>query len=155
MNSKPTYLTAAGKRKLEAELEHLRTVRRAEVADRIHEAKEDGDITENAAYETAKEEQAFLEGRILTLESLLREVAIIEESGQADTVRLGSKVTIVEMGARPETFRIVGATESDPSQGRISDESPLGQAVLGGGVGTQVTVETPDGPKEFKILGIE
>jgi transcription elongation factor GreA len=155
MNNKPTYLTAAGKRKLEAELEHLRTVRRAEIADRIQEAKEDGDITENAAYETAKEEQAFLEGRILTLESLLREVAIIEEPGEADTVRLGSKVTIMEMGSRPETFRIVGATESDPSEGRISDESPLGQAVLGGRAGTQVTVKTPDGPKQFKILGIE
>jgi transcription elongation factor GreA len=154
MNDKPTYLTAAGKDKLEKELQHLRTVRRPEVAERIHDAKEDGDITENAAYEVAKNEQAFVEGRILTLETLLQRVEIIEEPGEEDTVCLGSKVTVVEKGSRPETFRIVGPPEADPGQGRISDESPLGHSLMGRQAGERVTVSTPDGPREFEILGI-
>ena len=108
MNEKPTHLTAAGKRRLEEELDHLRTVRRAEVAIRIREAKDAGDITENAAYETAKNEQAFVEGRIRDLKALLREVVIIPEPTQSDTVCLGSRVTVAESGGSPETFYIVG-----------------------------------------------
>jgi len=154
MSEKPTYLTAAGKQKLEEELEYLRTVRRPEIAKRIHDAKEDGDIMENAGYDEAKNEQAFVEGRIKTLEALLRRVEIIAESGQGDTVCLGSKVTVVETGGQPETFHIVGPAESDPSQGRISDESPLGRALIGHRAGDQVVVQTPEGPIEFKILGV-
>ena len=154
MNEKPTYLTPAGKRRLEEELEHLRTVRRAEVANRIRDAKEAGDITENAAYETAKNEQAFVEGRIRDLKALLWEVVIIEEPTQEDTICLGSKVTVAESGGSPETFYIVGHAESDPSNSRISDESPLGNALMGRKSGDRVTVQTPDGPREFQILRI-
>jgi len=154
MNDKPTYLTLAGKQKLEKELEHLRTVRRTEVANQIHDAKEGGDITENAGYDAAKREQAFVEGRILTLEALLREVEIIQEPRQGDTICLGSKVTVAENEGTPETFRIVGSAESDPGQGSISDESPLGHSLMGRQAGDRVTVQTPDGPREFEVLAI-
>jgi len=154
MNEKPTYLTEAGKLKLEKELEYLRTKRRPEVARRIHDAKEDGDITENAGYDEAKNEQAFVEGRILTLEALLNRVEIIEEPGEEDTVCIGSRVTVAEKGSKPETFRIVGPAEADPGQGRISDESPLGHSLMGRQAGERVIVQTPDGPKEFEILSI-
>jgi transcription elongation factor GreA len=152
MTERRTYLTAEGKRKLEAELDHLRTVRRPEIAKQIHEAKEDGDITENAGYDEAKHQQGFVEGRILTLEALLSRVEIIKESGLGDTIRLGSRVTVMEKGGGPETFHIVGRTESDPIQGRISDESPLGSSLIGHRVGDWVLVRTPDGPSEFEIL---
>ena len=154
MNEKPTYLTEAGKLKLEKELEYLRTKRRPEVARQIHDAKEGGDITENAGYDEAKNEQAFVEGRILTLETLLNRVEIIEEPGEEDTVCLGSRVTVAEKGSKPETFRIVGPAEADPGQGRISDESPLGHSLMGRQADERVTVQTPDGPKEFEILSI-
>jgi transcription elongation factor GreA len=154
MTEKPTYLTAEGKRKLEAELNHLRTVRRPEIAKQIHEAKEGGDIMENAGYDEAKHQQGFVEGRILTLEALLARVEIIKESGLGDTIRLGSRVTVMERGGVPEAFHIVGATESDPVQGRISDESPLGSSLMGHRVGDRVLVKTPDGPSEFEILDV-
>ena len=154
MNEKPTYLTEAGKLKLEKELEYLRTKRRPEVARQIHDAKEDGDITENAGYDEAKNDQAFVEGRILYLEALLNRVEIIEEPGEEDTVCIGSRVTVAEKGSKPETFRIVGPAEADPGQGRISDESPLGHSVMGRQAGERVTVQTPDGPREFEILSI-
>jgi transcription elongation factor GreA len=154
MAEKPTYLTAAGKRKLEAELDYLRTVRRLEVARQIHEAKEGGDIMENAGYDEAKNEQAFVEGRILTLEALLSRVSIIEESGLGDIICLGSTVTVVEKGDAQETYHIVGPAESDPSQGRISDESPLGRSLMGHRVGDRVVVKAPDGPREFEVLDV-
>jgi transcription elongation factor GreA len=154
MAEKPTYLTAAGKRKLESELDYLRTVRRLEVARQIHEAKEGGDIMENAGYDEAKNEQAFVEGRILTLEALLSRVEIIEESGSGDTICLGSKVTVMEKGAAQETYHIVGPAESDPGQGRISDESPLGRSLMGHRVGDRVLVQAPDGPREFEVLDV-
>ncbi len=154
MTEKPTYLTAAGKRKLEEELEYLRTVRRPAIAKQIHEAKEGGDVMENAGYDEAKNEQAFIEGRIMTLEALLSKVAIIAESNQGDAVCLGSRVAVMEKGGNPETFHIVGPTESDPGQGRISDESPLGRSLLGHHAGDWVTVQTPDGLKEFEILDV-
>jgi transcription elongation factor GreA len=154
MTDKPTFLTAAGKRKLEEELQYLRTVRRPAIAAKIHEAKEGGDIMENAGYDAAKDEQAFVEGRILTLEALLSKVEIIKESNQADTVDLGSSVTVLESGGNPETFTVVGPTESDPSQGRISHESPLGRALLGHRVGERVTVQSPSGVREFEILDV-
>jgi len=154
MREKPTYLTAAGKRKLEEELEHLRTVRRPEVAKQIHDSKDAGDVMDNAGYDEAKNAQAFVEGRIRTLEVLLSRVEIIEEAGQGDTICLGSRVTVMEKGGRPETFHIVGPTESGPSQGRISDESPLGRSLMGHCAGDRVIAQTPDGPREFKILDI-
>jgi len=154
MAYKPTYLTAAGKRKLEAELDYLRTVRRSEVAQHIHEAKEGGDITENAGYDEAKNEQAFVEGRIMTLEALLSKVEIIAESQSGDIIHLGSRVTVVEKGGAPEGFLIVGSAEADPSDGCISDESPLGRALLGHRAGDRVVVQAPDGPMEFEILEV-
>jgi transcription elongation factor GreA len=154
MVDKPTYLTAAGKRKLEAELEYLRTVRRSEVARHIQEAKEGGDITENAGYDEAKNEQAFVEGRILTLEALLARAEVIEDPQPNGTVCLGSKVSVAENGGDAEVFHIVGSAESDPAQGRISDESPLGRALLGHRVGERVVVKAPNGPTEFEILDV-
>lgn len=154
MTDKPTYLTMEGKRKLEQELEYLRTVRRPEIAKQIHEAKEGGDIMENAGYDEAKNIQAFVEGRIMTLEALLNNVQIIEKPEQGDVVCLGSRVTVMEKGGSPEIYHIVGPAEADPRQGRISDESPLGRSLLGHRVGDLVTVHTPDGPIEFEILAI-
>jgi transcription elongation factor GreA len=154
MAEKPTYLTAAGKRKLEEELHHLVTVRRVEVSKQIQEAKDGGDITENAGYDEAKYQQGLVEGRIRTLEGLLSNVEIIETAESNDKVCMGSTVTILEQGGAPEVFRLVGATESDPLNGRISDESPLGRSLMGHGAGDHVVVNTPDGQLEYEILGV-
>lgn len=154
MTEKTTYLTAEGKRKLQEELDHLRTVRRPEVARQIHEAKEGGDITENAGYDEAKNEQAFVEGRIMTLEVLLNQVQIITEGHQGEVVALGSKVKVEEEGGTPEVFNIVGKAEANPGQGRISNESPLGRALMGRRKGDKVTVQTPDGPTQFQVLKV-
>ena len=153
-----SFLTAEGLEKVRAELEHLKTVGRREVAGKIRDAKEGGDISENAGYEQAKEDQAFLEGRIGTLEQVLRTATIIEENGPLDQVRLGCHVTVVEIeGERrppPETYRIIGSTEADPSSGSISNESPLGRALIGRGVGDKVIVNTPGGEILFEIVSI-
>jgi transcription elongation factor GreA len=158
MVNETSYLTAEGYKRLQAELEYLTTVRRRQVAEKIRSAKEDGDISENAGYDQAKEEQAFLEGRIRTLEQVLRTASIIEENGPADQVRLGCHVTVVEVEderrAPPETYRIVGSTEADPSNGSISNESPLGQALIGRDIGDSVTVNTPAGEIRFEIVNI-
>ena len=154
MEDKPTYLTAEGKRKLEEELEFLRTVRRHEVAKLIQDAKEGGDITENAGYDEAKNEQAFVEGRILTLEALLARVSVIEESSSAGKVTIGSTVTLQERDGEPESFQIVGSAEADPTRGRISDESPLGKSLLGHRAGDHVMVHAPDGPREVAIVEV-
>ncbi|MFB0545963.1 MAG: GreA/GreB family elongation factor, partial [Anaerolineae bacterium] len=119
MSEKTIFLTPEGRRKLEEELEYLRTVRRQEVAESIHSAKEEGDIMENAAYDAAKDEQAFLEGRILHLEAMLENAVIIEGIGSTDEVSLGARVTVVERGSdEPETYHIVGSVEVDPADGR-------------------------------------
>jgi transcription elongation factor GreA len=149
-----TYLTAEGRRKLQEELEHLRTVRRPAVARQIHEAKEGGDITENAGYDEAKNEQAFVEGRIMTLEALLNQVQIITEGHRSEVVALGSKVKVAEEGGQPEVFNIVGKAEADPGKGRISNESPLGRGLMGRRKGDRVTVQTPDGPVVFQVLQV-
>jgi transcription elongation factor GreA len=154
LTEKPTYLTAEGKHKLEEELSHLRLVRRPEVAKRIHDAKDDGDISENAGYDEAKNEQAFVEGRIMTLEALLSRVEIINDGGNSEHVSIGSRVTVIEEGASPETFLIVGAAESDPANGRISNESPLGHSLIGRKAGEQLRVDTPDGPVRYELLDI-
>jgi transcription elongation factor GreA len=153
--SEQKFLTHEGYQKLEQELNHLRTVRRQEVARRLHQALEEGDILENAELEDARNEQAFLEGRILTLENLLRNATIIEENGPREMVGIGSHVTIVESDGPPETYHIVGSAEADPAQGLISNESPLGRALMGLKIGETAKVNAPDGVLEFKIVGIK
>jgi len=151
---RPIYLTREGYKKLETELNYLRTVRRQEVARRLHEALAEGDILENAELEAARNEQAFVEGRILELEDLLRRAEIIEENGPGEVVRLGSWVTIVEGDGPPETYHIVGPAEASPSEGKISYESPLGKALMGHRVGDEVTVNAPDGVLTFRVVEI-
>ena len=155
MNSEPNYLTPEGKRKLEEELEHLTTAMRQELSDRLFKAIRQGDLSENADYIQAKEEQAFLEGRIKTIQAMLRNVVLIEEQSGGE-VRLGSKVTVSEDGLdEMETFLVVGAAEADPARGRISNVSPLGQALLGKRVGDKVAVSAPAGEMAFRIVAIE
>ena len=151
-----TYLTKDGLNKLESELEHLRTVRRSEVAIRLHQATEDGELLENAEYEAAKNEQAFLEGRILALHTMLSKVALIEEpdGGSEKIVHIGSEVVIQENGASRERYIIVGAAEASPVEGRISNESPLGRALLGQRVGDDVSVSAPAGNLSFRVVKI-
>jgi len=158
MKDKPTFLTPEGRRKLEEELHYLRTIRRAEIAEQIHLAKEGGDIMENSGYDEAKNAQAFVEGRIMTLEAILRNAKIIQREGATDRVELGATVTIVESNSEPETpetYMIVGSAEVDPAKGRISNESPLGKALLGHRVGDEIIVQTPSGSLRFRIIAIE
>lgn len=155
MTNQETFLTPEGYRKLEEELHHLTTVRRPEVAKAIHEAKLDGDVSENAGYEEAKRQQAFLEGRIMTIETMLTSAVLIESNGPSDTVVLGSRVTVVEEGFEPETYTIVGSAEANPGDGRISNESPLGKALMGHQIGNKVAFETPGGRVEMELLRIE
>jgi len=155
MAEKPIFLTPEGRAKLEAELEQLKTVRRGEVAERIHAAKEEGDIMENSAYDEAKNEQAFVEGRIMTLEQMLKNAVMIVETRARDSVGLGSYVTVVERGGGDdEMYQIVGSAEADPTRGRISNESPVGRALLGKRVGAEVQVKIPDGVRHLKITEI-
>ena len=144
MNTKPTYLTRDGLEKLRLELDEMTNVRRAEVATRIHDAKEHGDLSENAEYEDAKNEQAFVEGRIQTLEALIKNATIIDEKHSTEHVQIGSTVS-VESGDGKETFTIVGSTEASPRDGRISNESPVGRALLGRKKGDKVVVRVPAG----------
>jgi transcription elongation factor GreA len=156
MTEQTTFLTAEGLKKIEEELEYLRTVRRQEVAQRLRAAlEEEHDVLENAEYEDAKNEQAFVEGRILTLETILKSAVIIEGRGPADRVGIGSRVTVVEGDGEPETYHIVGSTEADPKSGRISNESPLGKSLLGYRVSDEVIVNAPDGVLRFRIIAIE
>lgn len=150
------FLTKEGFQKLQEELDYLRTVKRQEVANRLHEAMEGGELIENAEYEAAKNEQAFVEGRIQELDVLLASAKIIEDNGKkkSDTVQLGLKVTLKEGNFEAETFTIVGAAEANPREGKISNESPIGKAILGHKVGDSVKVETPGGTYTVKILKI-
>ncbi len=155
MTNQETFLTPEGYRKLEEELDHLKNVRRPEVAAAIHEAKMDGDVSENAGYDEAKRQQAFLEGRILTVESMLKNAVLIETNGPSDTVILGSRVTVVEDGFEPETYTIVGSVEANPGDGRISNESPLGKALIGRRVGDTVAFQAPAGQVAMKLISID
>lgn len=154
---KRIYLTPEGHEKLEEELAYLRTIGREEVAELIASAKEEGDISENAAYDEAKNQQAFLEGRIQEIRRILNNAVMIDDTeGKSDVVSIGSHVTVVERGYdEAETFRIVGSAEADPSQGLISNESPMGQALLDHQVGDSVSVKTPGGVLSFEIQEIE
>ncbi len=151
------YLTAKGLTKLRQELDELINEKRPALADRLHHAIQQGDLSENADYQTAKEEQAFLEGRIQELESMLLDAVVIEQNqGPHDQVALGSQVTVVEDGEEePEVFVIVGPAESDPTNGRISNESPIGRALLAHRVGDHVAVRAPAGEIIFEILSID
>jgi len=152
----PSYLTRQGYQKLQDELEFLRTTKRQEVANRLHEAMEGGELIEDAEYEAAKNEQAFVEGRIQELEVLLANARIIEESAtRADSVQIASKVTIQEDSNEPETYTIVGPAEANPREGRISNESPLGRALLDHRAGEEVTVEAPGGAFTIRIIKVE
>jgi transcription elongation factor GreA len=155
MSVQEVFLTAEGRRKLEEELEYLMTVRRVEVAGAIREAKMDGDVMENAGYEEAKRQQAFLEGRIRTVEGLLKSAVLIDARGNKDEVSLGTRVTVQEAGYDPETYTVVGSAEANPGQGRISNESPLGKALMGHKPGDKVTFQSPGGPVEMEILKLE
>lgn len=152
----PIYLTAEGAAKLKAELEELKGPQREELALRLRSAIQMGDLSENADYHKAKEDQGFLEGRIQELEYLLHHATIVEApSGQREVVEVGVTVTIQEEDYDPETYYMVGAKEADPANGRISNESPIGKALLDKRVGDVVTAETPGGTLRFKILKIE
>ena len=142
-----SYLTQAGYNKLQEELDHLRTVKRQEVANRLHEAMADGDagIDNDAEVDAAKNEQAFVEGRIRELELILSNARIIEEDRVWDTVEIGAKVVIQENGTEPEKYTIVGAAEANPRNGFISNESPLGKALMGHKAGDVITVDAPNG----------
>jgi transcription elongation factor GreA len=155
--SDQTFLTPEGLKKLEEELIFLRTVRRAQVAERLHNAQEDGELIENAEYEDAKNEQAFLEGKILSLEAMLSNAVLISKQvGTDGVVRLGSKVTIKEVGGgKPESYQLVGAAEANPKDGRISNESPLGKALLGRKIGDEVKVNAPSGTIPFRVVAVE
>ena len=148
------YLTPEGEAKLTAELADLTGPRREELAQRLRSAIQRGDLSENADYHKAKEDQAFLEGRIQEIEAVLRNAVIIEKKS-SDKVEVGTTVTIQEGDFDPETFYVVGAKEADPRNGRISNESPIGAALMGHKVGETVEVQTPGGKMKFKILKIE
>ncbi len=154
METQDVFLTDDGRRRALAQLEFLRTVRRAEVAQYLHDAKESGDVVDNAAYEDAKNEQARLEGRILELEQLLATAKTINRT-PTDIVSLGSITRLHTPDDREYCYTIVGAFEAKPSAGLISNESPVGKALLGHKVGDLVIVSTPGGVKEYTIFSIE
>ena len=157
MSDQTQYLTPNGMKELEARLEFLRNTRRAEVAARLHQALEEGgELVENAEYEDAKNEQAFVEGEILRLETILSNAQIIENDGPKDVVSLGDHVKIQMKGSKEqEMFQIVGPAEANPKVGRISNESPMGKALMGHKVGEKITVKAPDGNIEYAIKAIE
>ncbi|HET7699774.1 MAG TPA: transcription elongation factor GreA [Candidatus Limnocylindria bacterium] len=150
---KPQYVSADGLKKLQAELEELRTVKRAEVAERIHAAMEFGDYSENSELEQAKNDQAFLEGRIMTLEQMIKNAQLIDENSKHDIVEVGSHVT-VEVDGRKEQYVIVGSAEAAPEDGKISNESPVGRALQGHRAGETVKMSVPAGAIEMKIISI-
>jgi transcription elongation factor GreA len=148
-------LTRQGFQKLQDELEYLRTIKRAEVAQRLHEAMEGGELIEDAEYEAAKNEQAFVEGRIQELEMLLANARIIDEGGHRDVVQVAAHVTIQDGDNEPETYVIVGPAEANPREGRISNESPLGRALLDHRAGDVVKVDAPGGSFTVTILKVD
>jgi transcription elongation factor GreA len=153
--SSQQYLTAEGAARLRAELEHLKGPAREEISQRLRSAIQMGDLSENADYHKAKEDQAFLEGRIQELEYLIKNAIIIDDQPvQTDEVGVGSRVTIQEEDYPPETYHLVGSKEADPRNGLISNESPLGKALLGKHLDDIITADTPGGVIKFKILKI-
>jgi len=155
MPGKQVPLTKEGLNKLQGELDQLLTVRRAEVAQRIHDAKELVGAQNTPEYEDARNEQAFVEGRIQTLESIIQNAEIIEETHDHHKVNLGAKVTVLNHKGERDNYTIVGSAEADPKAGRISNESPVGQALLGKGVGDEVQVNAPAGTLRWTIVRID
>lgn len=148
-------MTVAGKQKLQDELTHLITVKRKEVVERIKIARSFGDLSENSEYDSAKEDQAFVEGRISTLESMIRNAVIIEGEGNNDTVSLGKTVTFVEIpDGDEETYTIVGSAEADPIEGLISNDSPIAKGLIGKSTGDRVKILTPGGEMDVEIKTI-
>ena len=156
MVQRETLLTSEGLAKLETELEHLRMVSRQDVAQRIQRAKELGGTVDNAEYDETKNEQAFIEGRILTLETMIKNAVLIpDDRTPSECVEVGSKVTLVDPKGKTQRYVIVGSTEADPSQGKISNESPVGKSLLGRKVGEEAEVATPAGSVKFNVVKIE
>ena len=156
MTDKPVFLTPEGLKKLEDELDYLETEKRVQVAARIQSAKDEGDISENAEYDDAKQEQAFVEGRIMTVRAMLSHSQIIEERGPSEEVHLGSRVTVQEEGvSSPAVYHIVGSAEADPTSGHISNESPIGRALIGQRVNSVISYQAPVGEIHLTILSIE
>jgi len=155
-NNKEVILTPEGVAKLEKKLEYLKTVRRREIAERIKQAIAFGDISENAEYDEAKNEQAFIEGEIITLENMLRMARVIDEEDiSTDVVSIGATVKVLDMEFDEELeYIIVGSAEADPAHSKISNESPVGRALIGKSIGDVVEVSVPDGVIQFKILDI-
>ena len=151
-----TLLTAQGLKEREEELSTLKNVKRKEIAQKIKEAREQGDLSENAEYDAAKDEQRDIEARIDELEAMLKNVEVIEDSGDTDTVSVGCKVRILDVEFNEELdYQLVGSTEANSLKGRISNESPVGNALLGSRVGDRVNVETPGGVFQYKVLDIQ
>ena len=156
MNDK-LYLTSEGAARLKTELEQLKGPARQEISERLRSAIQMGDLSENADYHKAKEDQGFLEGKIMELEYLLKNATIIEQkdSGPREVVEVGARITVMEEGEAPESYLIVGAKEADPRNGRISHVSPIGSALMGHRVGDRVEVQTPGGALWLEIVEIE
>ncbi|WP_068674409.1 transcription elongation factor GreA [Oceanobacillus sp. Castelsardo] len=154
---KSYYMTTEGKEKLEKELEFLKTDRRQEVVERIKIARDFGDLSENSEYDAAKDEQAFVEQRITQLEKMIRNAVIIEnDEANANIVSLGKSVTFVELPeGEEETYTIVGSAEADPFEGKISNDSPMAKSLIGKEIGSEVTVSTPGGDIQVKIIKVE
>lgn len=156
MAQKEVFLTPEGLEKLKAELDHLESVRRPEVAEQIHRAKELGGTVDNAEYDDAKNEQAFVEGRILTLENMIKNAIIIaDDKSHSGVVELGSKVVVLNQEGEKENYTIVGSAEASPKDGKISNESPVGKALLGKKVGAVVKAEVPAGTLKLKLIAVK
>ena len=154
--SDPMFITADGAARLREELAQLKGSEREALAKRLRSAIQQGDLSENADYHKAKEDQAFLEGRIMELEYLLKNATIVEaQEGKYETVEIGATVTVQEEDFPPETYYMVGIKEADPRNGRISNDSPIGSALMGKREGDRVTVETPGGQVHLKIIKVE
>ena len=152
--TQPAYLTKGGLERLKEERENLFTIRRHDVAERIQRAKEMGGAVDNAEYEEAKNDQAYIEGRILTLDTLITNARIIEENAHSDVVRIGSTVQVQDEKGRKKKYKIIGSAEADPSQGSISNVSPIGKALLGKSAGDVADVAVPAGQIQLKVLRI-
>lgn len=156
MAEKEVLLTPEGLQKLEEELEYLKRVRRREVAARIKQALEFGDISENSEYDDAKNEQAFVEGRILQLEKILSSARLVSGNNKTDVITVGSRVRLRDLDSGQEVeYSIVGSAEADPAQFRISNESPVGRALVGQRAGQEVTIQVPAGTLRYKVLAVE
>ncbi|WP_142393257.1 transcription elongation factor GreA [Bacillus urumqiensis] len=155
MTDEKHYMTEEGRKKLEEEVEYMKTERRKEVVERIKIARSFGDLSENSEYDSAKEEQAFVEGRIQQLEQMIRNAEIIEEDGDTSAVQVGKTVKIKELpDGDEEEYTIVGRAEADPLEGKISNDSPMAKSLLGRAPGEKVSVSTPGGDMEVEILEI-